>query len=72
MTTYQVYLNGKPAQTFMWGTGDPVLPVPTTKGSREVLVGSHPGTTYSVKIRARLGDGTWGAFSRELTVKTGS
>lgn len=72
ITTYQVYLNGKPAQTFMWGTGDPVLPVPTTKGSREVLVGSHPGTTYSVKIRARLGDGTWGAFSRELTVKTGS
>ncbi|MFE0605271.1 fibronectin type III domain-containing protein [Streptomyces sp. NPDC058892] len=70
ITTYQVYLNGKPAQTFMWGTGDPVLPVPTTRGSREVLVGAHPGTTYTVKIRARLGDGTWGAFSRELTVKT--
>ncbi|GGS93407.1 MULTISPECIES: fibronectin type III domain-containing protein [Streptomyces] len=71
ITTYQVYLNGKPAQTFMWGTATPVLPVPTTKGTREVLVGSHPGTTYTVKIRARLGDGTWGAFSRELTVKTG-
>ncbi|WP_051807746.1 fibronectin type III domain-containing protein [Streptomyces sp. NRRL F-2664] len=70
ITTYQVHLNGKPAQTFMWGTGDPVLPVPTTKGSREVLVGAHPGATYTVKIRARLGDGTWGAFSRELTVKT--
>ncbi|MFJ9645474.1 fibronectin type III domain-containing protein [Streptomyces sp. NPDC004244] len=71
ITTYQVYLNGKPAQTFMWGTGDPVLPVPSTKGSREVLVGAHPGTTYTVKLRARLGDGKWGAFSRELTVKTG-
>ncbi len=70
ITTYQVHLNGKPAQTFMWGAGDPVLPVPTVKGSREVLVGSHPGSTYTVKIRARLGDGTWGAFSRELTVRT--
>ncbi|MFD7630996.1 fibronectin type III domain-containing protein [Streptomyces sp. NPDC059851] len=70
VTTYQVYLNGKPAQTFMWGTADPVLPVPTSKASREVLVGAHPGTTYTVKIRARLGDGKWGAFSRELTVKT--
>ncbi|MEU2392268.1 fibronectin type III domain-containing protein [Streptomyces sp. NPDC007369] len=71
VTTYQVHLNGKPAQTFMWGTADPVLPVPTGKASREVLVGAHPGTAYTVKIRARLGDGTWGAFSRELTVKTG-
>ncbi|MFD0264986.1 fibronectin type III domain-containing protein [Streptomyces sp. NPDC127106] len=71
ITTYQVHLNGKPAQTFMWGTGDPVIPVPTGKASREVLVGAHPGTTYTVKIRARLGDGKWGAFSRELTVKTG-
>ncbi|WP_423834717.1 fibronectin type III domain-containing protein [Streptomyces manipurensis] len=71
ISTYQVYLNGKPAQTFMWGTGDPVLPVPAGKASREVLVGPHPGTTYTVKIRPRLGDGTWGAFSRELTVQTG-
>ncbi len=71
ITTYQVYLNGKLAQTFMWGAADPVMPVPTSKASREVLVGAHPGTTYTVKIRARLGDGRWGAFSRELSVKTG-
>ncbi|MGW5115894.1 fibronectin type III domain-containing protein [Streptomyces noursei] len=71
ITTYQVYLNGKFAQTFMWGSGDPVLPIPTGNASREVLVGAHPNMTYQVKIRAQLGDGTWGAFSAEKSVTTG-
>ncbi|WP_116209222.1 fibronectin type III domain-containing protein [Streptomyces olivoreticuli] len=72
ITTYQVYLNGKLAQTFIWGAGDAVLPIPVRTASREVLVGANPGKTYKVKIRARLGDGTWGAFSAEKTVTTGS
>ncbi|MGP3691551.1 fibronectin type III domain-containing protein [Streptomyces sp. IBSNAI002] len=70
ITTYQVYLNGKLAQTFMWGDGAAVLPVPSGTATREVLVGANPGKTYAVKIRARLGDGTWGAFSAEKTVTT--
>lgn len=71
ITTYQVYLNGKLAQTFMWGSGDPVLPIPSGTATREVLVGANPGKTYTVKIRARLGDGAWGAFSAEKSVTTG-
>ncbi|MEV6951193.1 fibronectin type III domain-containing protein [Streptomyces sp. NPDC051183] len=69
--TYQVYLDGKPAQTFMWGTGDPVMPIPSGTATREVLVGDKAGRTFKVKIRAKLGDGKWSAFSEEKTVTTG-
>lgn len=67
VTTYQIYLNGKLAQTFMWGSGDPVMPVPSGKATREVLVGSGQDT-YKVKIRAQLGSGEWSGFSTEATV----
>ncbi|MFB7631401.1 fibronectin type III domain-containing protein [Streptomyces sp. NPDC056149] len=71
ITTYQVHLDGKLAQTFMWGTGDPIMPIPSGRASREVLVGANPGRTYKVKLRAQLGNGSWGAFSPEKSVTTG-
>lgn len=71
VSTYQVYLNGKLAQTVMWGTGDPVMPIPSDRVTREVLVGSQGGKTYTVKVRAQLGDGSWGTFSAERSVTTG-
>ncbi|MFD7029308.1 fibronectin type III domain-containing protein [Streptomyces sp. NPDC059917] len=69
--TYQVHIDGKLAQTFMWGTGDAVLPIPSGTAQREVAVGAQPGRTFKVKIRAKLADGTWSGFSQEKTVTTG-
>ncbi|MFI5983434.1 fibronectin type III domain-containing protein [Streptomyces sp. NPDC051555] len=70
--TYQVHIDGKSAQTFMWGTGDAVMPIPSGTAKREVAVGAQPGKTFKVKIRAKLGDGTWSGFSEEKTVTTGN
>ncbi|MFE3553418.1 fibronectin type III domain-containing protein [Streptomyces sp. NPDC059193] len=70
--TYQVHIDGRLAQTFMWGTGDAVMPIPSGTAKREVAVGAQPGKTFKVKIRAKLADGTWSGFSQEKTVTTGS
>ncbi|MFK0238398.1 fibronectin type III domain-containing protein [Streptomyces vinaceus] len=70
ISTYQVYLDGKPAQTFMWGTDSPTVPIPSGRASREVLVGTEEGQSFRVKIRAKLGDGSWSGFSEEKQVTT--
>ncbi|MFG3497030.1 fibronectin type III domain-containing protein [Streptomyces sp. NPDC047928] len=60
---HQLYLNGAFATTVVWGTEPP-----SGTATYTVTVTDPPGTRYSVKLRARLPDGTWGDFSAQRTV----
>ncbi|WP_245874019.1 hypothetical protein [Streptomyces phaeoluteigriseus] len=44
---------------------------PGGRARHTVNLGTEAGRTYAVRIRPRLPDGTWGAFSTERTVTTG-
>ncbi|MFF7446057.1 MULTISPECIES: fibronectin type III domain-containing protein [unclassified Streptomyces] len=64
---YQVYLD-EVFVTTLAGGDEP-------RGGRArhtVNLGTEEGRTYDVRIRPRLPDGTWGAFSLERTVTTGN
>ncbi|WP_227870000.1 fibronectin type III domain-containing protein [Streptomyces otsuchiensis] len=63
---YQIHLDGDFATTLLWGSGAPV-----GVATHTLTVDNEPGVTYAVKIRARLPDGHWGAFSPEVSVTTG-
>ncbi len=59
---HQLYLNGEPVTTIVWGAGPPAGTATYT-----FTVTDPPGTRYSVKLRARLPDGKWGDFSAQRT-----
>ncbi|MEW2631411.1 fibronectin type III domain-containing protein [Streptomyces sp. NPDC048389] len=60
---HQLHLNGRPATTIVWGAQPPAGTATYT-----MTVTDEPGTRYSIKLRARLPDGKWGAFSAQRTV----
>ncbi|MFJ8078145.1 fibronectin type III domain-containing protein [Streptomyces sp. NPDC096176] len=60
---HQLYLNGKPATTIVWGAEPP-----TGTAAYTMTVTDKPGTRYSIKLRAKLPDGKWGDFSAQRTV----
>ncbi|WP_328906667.1 fibronectin type III domain-containing protein [Streptomyces sp. NBC_00234] len=60
---YQLFLNGKMTTTIVWG-GTP----PKGRATYRLTLGDPAGTRYSLKIRAKLPDGTWGDFSAQRTV----
>ncbi|MFD9502206.1 fibronectin type III domain-containing protein [Streptomyces sp. NPDC060035] len=60
---YQLHLNGKLTTTIVWG-GTP----PAGRATYRLTATDPPGTRYSLKIRAKLPDGTWGDFSAQRTV----
>ncbi|MFD4144266.1 fibronectin type III domain-containing protein [Streptomyces sp. NPDC058572] len=60
---HQLFLNGRPATTIVWG----VTP-PAGTATYTMTVTDKPGTRYSVKLRAKLPDGKWGDFSAQRTV----
>ncbi|RST07536.1 fibronectin type III domain-containing protein [Streptomyces sp. WAC05374] len=60
---HQLFLNGAFATTIVWGAQPPPGPVRHT-----FTVTDGPGTRYTVKVRAKLPDGTWGDFSAQRTV----
>ncbi|MFI9542426.1 fibronectin type III domain-containing protein [Streptomyces sp. NPDC052016] len=62
---YQIQVDGQPATSLVWG-GTP----PQGKASYSFYVGREAGVGHRVRLRARLPDGTWGAFSPERTVRT--
>ncbi|MFF5566915.1 fibronectin type III domain-containing protein [Streptomyces sp. NPDC012623] len=64
---YQIYLDGSFATTLVWGAQ-----APKGRATYSVYVSKKAGETYRVKLRARLPDGTWGAFSPERTFVTGA
>lgn len=67
VTEYQVQLNGRPATSLVWG-GDP----PRGRAEYSFYAGREKGVEHRVRLRARLPDGTWGAFSAERRVTTGA
>ncbi|MDQ0579172.1 fibronectin type III domain-containing protein [Streptomyces rishiriensis] len=67
VTEYQIQLDGRPATSLVWG-GTP----PAGRATYSFYVGREEGAGHRVRLRARLPDGTWGAFSVERTVTTGA
>ncbi|KAA0941983.1 fibronectin type III domain-containing protein [Streptomyces apricus] len=63
---YQIQLDRKPVTSLVWGA-----PPSGDKATYSFYVGREAGVTQRVRIRAKLPDGTWGAFSAERTVTTG-
>lgn len=61
---YELYVNGRPTTVIQFGAGA----VPAGRAEHRLTVAEPPGTEWTVKIRARLPDGTWGAFSAEQRV----
>ncbi|MFF6996298.1 fibronectin type III domain-containing protein [Streptomyces sp. NPDC008313] len=66
ITEYQIRLDGRPATSLMWGGK-----APRGRATYSFYTGRESGVTHRVRLRARLPDGTWGAFSAERTVTTG-
>jgi chitodextrinase len=67
ITEYRIDLDGRQATSLVWG-GTP----PSGRATYSFYVGRDTGVAYRVRIRAKLPDGTWGGFSAERTVTTGS
>ncbi|MGW0583846.1 fibronectin type III domain-containing protein [Streptomyces sp. NPDC002920] len=67
VTEYQVQLDGRAATSLVWG-GTP----PRGRATYSFYTGREKGVAHRVRLRARLPDGTWGAYSAERTVTTGA
>nr|WP_260334494.1 fibronectin type III domain-containing protein [Streptomyces sp. REN17] len=65
ITEYQIQLDREPVTSLVWGA-----PPPRGRAEYSFYVGRESGLTQRVRIRAKLPDGTWGAFSAERTVTT--
>ncbi|MFG2983882.1 fibronectin type III domain-containing protein [Streptomyces sp. NPDC048258] len=61
---YELYVNGRPTTVIQFGAGA----VPSGRAEHRIAVTEPAGTVWAVKLRARLPDGNWGAFSAERTV----
>ncbi|MEU8529984.1 fibronectin type III domain-containing protein [Streptomyces sp. NPDC048629] len=66
VTEHQLHLDGHLATTIVWGTTPP-----PGRATYTFTVQDPPGTRYTVKLRAKLPDGTWGTFSAQRTVVVG-
>ncbi|PZT70122.1 hydrolase [Streptomyces sp. SW4] len=66
VTEYEVQLDGRPATSVVFG-GD----APSERAEYSFYAGEKAGVVHRVRVRAKLPDGTWGAFSAERTVTTG-
>ncbi|MEU1406719.1 fibronectin type III domain-containing protein [Streptomyces sp. NPDC005728] len=67
ITEYQIQLDGSTATSLVWG-GEP----PHGRSRYSFYIGRDAGAEHRVRVRARLPDGTWGGFSAQRTVTTGS
>ncbi|MFJ9710472.1 fibronectin type III domain-containing protein [Streptomyces sp. NPDC101234] len=67
VTEYQIRLDGTATTSLVWG-GTP----PKGRSAYSFYVGRDHGVVHHVRLRARLPDGTWGGWSVERAVPTGS
>ncbi|MFF9897042.1 fibronectin type III domain-containing protein [Streptomyces longispororuber] len=65
VSEYQIALDGKSATSLVFGGT-----APRDKAEHSFYVGKEAGVSHRVKLRAKLPDGTWGAYSPERTVTT--
>ncbi|MFE0580176.1 fibronectin type III domain-containing protein [Streptomyces sp. PCS3-D2] len=63
-TEYELYVNGRPTTVIQFGAGA----VPAGRAEHRLTVAEPTGTEWAVKLRARLPDGNWGAFSAERRI----
>ncbi|MFJ2597552.1 fibronectin type III domain-containing protein [Streptomyces erythrochromogenes] len=61
---YELHVNGRPTTVIQFGAGA----VPTGRVEHSLTVAEPTGTEWTVKLRARLPDGNWGAFSAERRI----
>ncbi|MFJ3927632.1 fibronectin type III domain-containing protein [Streptomyces sp. NPDC090022] len=61
---YELFVDGRPTTVIQFGAGA----VPAGRAEHRLTVTEPAGTVWRVKLRARLPDGNWGAFSAERTV----
>ncbi|MFH7598245.1 fibronectin type III domain-containing protein [Streptomyces racemochromogenes] len=61
---YQLYVNDRPVTVIQFGAGA----VPKGRASYRLTTAEPAGTVWALKLRARLPDGNWGAFSREQRI----
>ncbi|AZM57435.1 hydrolase [Streptomyces sp. WAC 01529] len=66
VTEYQIQLDGRTATSLVFGGT-----APRDKAEHSFYIGRKAGERHRVRIRPRLPDGTWGAYSAERTVTTG-
>ncbi|MFE2524062.1 fibronectin type III domain-containing protein [Streptomyces sp. NPDC059382] len=64
---YQLYVNDRPVTVIQFGAGA-ALPSGTGRVEHRLTVTEPAGTVWTVKLRARLPDGNWGAFTAETRV----
>ncbi|QES51305.1 hydrolase [Streptomyces venezuelae] len=64
---YELHVNGRATTVIQFGAGA----VPAGRAEHRLTVAEPAGTEWRVKLRARLPDGTWGAFSAERRVTLG-
>ncbi|MGD9484916.1 fibronectin type III domain-containing protein [Streptomyces sp. TRM70308] len=64
-TEYEIHLDGEFATTLVWDTS-----ASEERVTHRLHVGGAPGTRHTVRIRAKLPDGHWGAFTPERAVTT--
>ncbi|MER5427628.1 fibronectin type III domain-containing protein [Streptomyces sp. NPDC002588] len=67
VTEYGIELDGRAATSLVWG-GTP----PRGRAAYSFYAGTEKGVAHRVRLRARLPDGTWGAYSARRTVTTGA
>lgn len=67
VTEYQIHLDGRPATSLVYGGT-----APRERATYSFYAGRRAGVTHRVRVRAMLPDGTWGGFSAERAVTTGS
>ncbi|MFF4453553.1 fibronectin type III domain-containing protein [Streptomyces goshikiensis] len=64
---YQLYVNEQPTTVIQFGVGA-AIPPPGGRVEHRLTVTEPAGTVWAVKVRARLPDGDWGAFSAERRI----
>ncbi|WP_460061513.1 fibronectin type III domain-containing protein [Streptomyces sp. YKOK-I1] len=67
VTEYGIRLDGSTVTSLVWG-GAP----PRGRAAYSFYLGREKGVAHRVRLRARLPDGTWGAYSAERSVTTGA
>ncbi|MFE5794131.1 fibronectin type III domain-containing protein [Streptomyces sp. NPDC056503] len=63
VTHHELHIDGRFATTIVWGAAPP-----TGRATYTFPAQAEPGTTYTLTLRARLPDGTWGDFSAPRAV----
>ncbi|WP_030765271.1 fibronectin type III domain-containing protein [Streptomyces sp. NRRL F-2664] len=61
---YELFVNGRPTTVLQFGAGA----VPVGRVEHRLTATEPAGTEWAVKLRARLPDGNWGAFSAERRI----